>query len=116
MRTWSLKKISFRDAQLEVVGEKKKKNRQKMSVTSSFCVTVTYKGVSKPLCPYSQIRESHEEFSVRAVTPLGPHCLAPWLGSTLAVSSGGVSWVLAVSSGGVSWVLVVSSVSLPSCL
>ena len=25
MRTWILKKISFRDAQLEVVGEKKKK-------------------------------------------------------------------------------------------
>ena len=44
MRTWILKKISFRDAQLEVVGEKK--NRQKMSVTSSFCVTVTYKGAS----------------------------------------------------------------------
>ena len=29
MRTWILKKISFRDAQLEVVGEKKKKKQAK---------------------------------------------------------------------------------------
>ena len=76
-----------------------------MRVASSFCETVTCEGAFKALRPYSQICASHEEFSVRAVTPLGLHCLASRLGSTLVVSSRAVSWVLAVSS-----------VSLPRCL
>ena len=69
-----------------------------MSVTSSFYETVTCEGASKATRPYSQVRGSHEESSVSAVTSLGPHCLAPRLGSTPAVSSGGESWVLAASS------------------